>query len=104
LRLWLIDTEKKYFLPRGKDAKLGKFEARKRRRGPKQIPKIRQESTKSEARNPKQIQMTKTNTMFQTARIRIRGFGFSGFGIYLAGVCFGPWGRFGASDFGFSNE
>jgi hypothetical protein len=35
--------------------------------------------------------------MFQTNSIRIYRFGFSGFGIYLAAVCFG----FGASDFGF---
>jgi hypothetical protein len=36
--------------------------------------------------------------MFQTNLIRIRRFGFSGFWIYLAAVCFG----FRNSDFGFT--
>jgi len=54
-------------------------------------------STKFEYRNPKQIQMTKTNAMFQTTPIRIPSFGFSLFWIYFAPLCF----EFRASDFGF---
>ena len=58
------------------------------------------ESTKSEARNSKQIQNDeRQNTVNVPNKIdRIPRFGFSDFEISLAWVCFG----FGASDLGFS--
>jgi len=64
------------------------------------------ESTKSEARNPKQIQNDEkqNNDNAPNGKDRIQCFGFSRFGIYLAAVCFGPRGFFRASDFGFAVE
>jgi hypothetical protein len=58
------------------------------------------ENTKSEARNPKQIQNDeRQNTINVPNKIdRIPRFGFFDFEISLASVCFG----FGASDFGFT--
>ena len=67
----------------------------------KQIQMTQIESTKAaprtEYRNPKQIQMTKTNPMFQTPLIRIPRFGIIRVLTYLAAVCF----EFRASCFGF---
>ena len=66
----------------------------RRKRWQDKSRKIR--STNFEIRN--KFKMMKTNAMFQTNSNRMRGFGISGFGIYLAAVCF----EFRASDFGFS--
>jgi hypothetical protein len=38
---------------------------------------VKPKARKFEIRNPKQIQMTETNAMFQTRKVRIRCFGFS---------------------------
>jgi hypothetical protein len=54
------------------------------------------ESTKSEAPNPKQIQMFK-KAKFKTNAIRIRGFGFSDFWDSFVPICF----EFRYSDFEF---
>jgi len=68
-------------------------------RSSKQIQMIHRESTKSEYLNSKQIQMTKTNAMFQTTVIRIPRFGIAWVLTYLAAVCF----EFRVLDFEFTH-
>ena len=76
------------------------IEIRKRPRGPKHIQMSQRESTKSEARNSKQIHNDERQNRFNVPNKidRIPRFEISDFEISLAWVCFG----FRASDFGFS--
>jgi len=67
---------------------------------------ITKAALQTEARSSKQIQNDEKQNKYNApnGKDRIHCFGFSDFEFILAVVCFGPRGRFRASDFGFFSK